>query len=329
MAFRNTITSFVIAFGVCVASGGIFAGDPVPVKEVVTIGTGGVTGVYYPTGGAICRLVNKSRAEHGIRCATESTAGSIANLEQMADKDINFGIAQSDWLYHAYNGSSEFAKAGPDRDLRIVFSLHPEPFTVVARADSGIKIIEDIKGKIVNIGEVGTGQRGTLETLMKAKGWTEKDFAQATELKASAQASALCAGEIDVMIYIIGHPSGAVKEATTSCDSVLVDVTGPVIDKIVSDNNYYRHETIPGGLYRGNEQPTKSFGVESILVASVDTSEEVVYEVVKAVFENFDIFRKLHPAFANLEKEKMVQAASGESFHPGALKYFKEVGLIK
>jgi len=329
MAYRNTIPSFVIAFGMCVASAGVFAGDPVPVKEVVTIGTGGVTGVYYPTGGAICRLVNKSRSEHGIRCATESTSGSVGNLEQMADKDINFGIAQSDWLYHAYNGSSKFTKAGPDQNLRVVFALHPEPFTVVARADSGIKTIDDIKGKKVNMGEAGTGQRGALETLMKAKGWTAKDFALATELKASAQASALCAGEIDVMIYMVGHPNGAVKEATTSCDSVLVDVTGAVIDQVVSDNNYYQYETIPGGLYRGNETATKSFGVESILVASVDTSEEVVFEVVKAVFENFDTFRKLHPAFANLEKEQMVQTGGGVPFHPGAMKYFKQAGLIK
>ncbi|WP_299204358.1 TAXI family TRAP transporter solute-binding subunit [uncultured Amphritea sp.] len=329
MAFRNTITSMVIAFGVCVVSMGASAGEPVPVKEVVTVGTGGVTGVYYPTGGAICRLVNKSRVDHGIRCSTESTAGSVANLELIASKDINFGIAQSDWLSHAHTGSSKFTKAGPDNDLRVVFSLHSEPFTVLARADSGIKTIDDIKGKRVNLGVQGTGQRGTLEALMQAKGWAKKDFAYAAELNASEQASALCAGDLDVMIYMIGHPSGAIKEATTTCDAVLVDVTGPVIDKLVADNSYYRHATIPGGIYRGNEQVTKSFGVESVLVSSVNTSEEVVYEVVKAVFENFDTFRKLHPALANLQKEEMVEETGNEPLHPGAIKYFKEAGLIK
>lgn len=329
MALRNTITSMVLAFGVCVVSLGTSAGEPDSVKEVVTIGTGGVTGVYYPTGGAICRLVNKSRAEHGIRCSTESTDGSVANLELIARKDVNFGIAQSDWLYHAFNGSSKFANAGPNHDLRVVFSLHSEPFTVLARADSGIKRIDDIKGKKVNLGVQGTGQRGTLETLMKAKGWTKKDFALAAELNASEQASALCSGEIDVMIYVIGHPSGAIKEATTSCDSVLVDVSGPVIDKLVADNSFYRYATIPGGIYRGNEQATKSFGVESILVSSVDTSEEVVYDLVKAVFESFDIFRKLHPAFASLQKEDMAKSIGAEPLHPGAMKYFNEVGLNK
>ncbi|MBN0988126.1 TAXI family TRAP transporter solute-binding subunit [Amphritea pacifica] len=329
MAFRNTITSLVIALGACVASVGAFAGDPVPVKEVVTIGTGGVTGVYYPTGGAICRLVNKSRSEHGIRCSTESTAGSGANLELLASRDINFGIAQSDSLYQAYTGSDKFAKAGPDKDLRVVFSLHSEPFTVVARADSGIKTIADIKGKKVNMGVPGTGQRGTLEALMKALGWTKADFALAAELNASAQASALCAGDIDVMIYMIGHPSGAIKEATTSCDSVLVDVTGPAVDKLVADNSYYQHATIPGGLYRGNDQETKSFGVESILVSSTDTSEEVVHQVVKEVFENFDIFRKLHPAFANLKKEDMLQTTGDIPFHQGTIKYLQETGMMK
>ncbi len=307
MSFRNTVISLAMAIGVGVTSIGAFAADPI--TEVITIGTGGVTGVYYPTGGAICRLVNKSRSEHGIRCATESTAGSVANLKLIESQDLDFGIAQSDWLYHAYNGSSKFKEEGANRDLRVVFGIHSEPFTVVARADSGIRTIDDLKGKRVNIGVEGSGQRGTMETLMKAKGWNKKTFGLATELKASEQASALCGNEIDVMIYMIGHPSGAIKEVTTSCDSVLVDVSGPEIDKLVKDNGYFQTQTIPGGMYRGNDQGVKSFGVESVLVTSVDTSEEVVFQLVKSVFENFDTFRKLHPAFKNLIKEDMVLAA--------------------
>ncbi|WP_290700634.1 TAXI family TRAP transporter solute-binding subunit [Amphritea sp.] len=326
MAFRNTAISLVMAIGVGVTSIGAFATGSI--TDVVTIGTGGVTGVYYPTGGAICRLVNKSRNEHGIRCSTESTAGSVANLKLIEKQNLDFGIAQSDWLHHAYNGSSKFSMVGANRDLRVVFAIHSEPFTVVARADSGIKTIDDLKGKRVNIGVEGSGQRGTMEALMKAKGWNKKTFGLATELKASEQASALCGNEIDAMIYMIGHPSGAIKEATTSCDSVLVDVSGPAIDKLVKDNGYYQIQTIPGGMYRGNDQDVKSFGVESVLVSSVDTSEEVVYQLVKSVFENFDTFRKLHPAFANLNKEEMVLATGTEPLHPGALKYFKEAGFI-
>ncbi|RTE64349.1 TAXI family TRAP transporter solute-binding subunit [Amphritea opalescens] len=326
MAFRNTITSWVIAVGVGVASMGAMAAEPI--KEVITVGTGGVTGVYYPTGGAICRLVNKTRAEHGIRCSTESTAGSVANLEMIEDKELDFGITQSDWFYHAYNGSSKFAKYGANRNLRVVFSIHSEPFTVLARADAGIKKLDDLKGKKVNIGVQGSGQRGTMETLMKAKGWHKSDFALATELKASEQAGALCAGDIDVMIYLTGHPSGAIKEATTTCDSVLVDISGPEIDKLVADHEYYQLASIPGGLYRGNDRLIKSFGVESVLVASTDTPDEVVYQLVKSVFDNFDVFRKLHPAFASLKKEEMVSVIGSEPLHPGAIRYFKEVGLL-
>ncbi|BBB25427.1 TAXI family TRAP transporter solute-binding subunit [Amphritea japonica] len=327
MAFRNTVISLIMAVGVGIASMGALAADPI--KEVVSIGTGGVTGVYYPTGGAICRLVNKSRSEHGIRCSTESTAGSVANLKLLSKQDLSFGITQSDWLYHAYAGSSKFSADGANRDLRAVFAIHSEPFTVVARADSGIRTIDDLEGKRVNIGVEGSGQRGTMETLMRAKGWSKKTFALAAELNASEQASALCGNEIDAMVYMIGHPSGAIKEATTSCDSVLVDVSGPAIDKLVKENSYYQIQMIPGGMYRGNDQSIKSFGVESVLVSSVDTSEEVVYQLVKSVFENFDTFRKLHPAFANLNKEDMAVATGTEPIHSGALKYFKEAGYIK
>ncbi|WP_432472255.1 TAXI family TRAP transporter solute-binding subunit [Amphritea sp. HPY] len=326
MTLRNTITSALVAVGVGVATMG--ATTAASAQEFITIGTGGVTGVYYPTGGAICRLVNKGRKDHGIRCSTESTGGSVYNLNTIRAGELDMGVAQSDWQFHAYNGTSKFADAGANKDLRAVFSVHPEPFTVVARADSGIKNFDDLKGKRVNIGNPGSGQRGTMSVLMEAKGWTMDDFALASELKASEQASALCDNKIDVMIYTVGHPSGAIKEATTSCDSVLVNVGGADVDKLVGDNSYYRTATIPGGMYRGNDSDTMTFGVGATFVSSAAVPEHVVYEVVKAVFENFDTFRKLHPAFANLKKEQMIQDGLSAPLHPGAMKYYKEAGLL-
>lgn len=326
MAIRSTVISLALSFSVGLVSMVASAEDTI--KEVVSIGTGGVTGVYYPTGGAICRLVNKSRSEHGLRCSTESSAGSVANLNGIEKGDIDFGIAQSDWLYHAYNGSNKFQKSGANKDLRAVFSIHPETFTLVARADSGIKSLDDIVGKRVNIGIEGSGQRGTMATLMKVKGWSKSSFSLAAELKGSEQASALCNNEIDVMVYVIGHPSGAIKEATTSCDSVLVDVSGPSIDQMIKDNRYYQPQMIPGGLYLGNDRSVKSFGVKSVLVSSVETSEDAVYQLVKSVFESFESFRKLHPAFSNLIKEEMAFVTGDEPLHAGAIKYFKEVGYL-
>lgn len=298
-------------------------------EEFITIGTGGVTGVYYPTGGAICRLVNKGRKEHGIRCSVESTGGSVYNINTIREGELEFGVAQSDWQYHAYNGTSKFEKAGKFEDLRAVFSVHPEPFTVVARADSGIKNFDDLKGKRVNIGNPGSGQRGTMEVLMEAKGLKTSDFALATELKASEQSAALCDNQIDAMVYTVGHPSGSIQEATTACDSVLVTVDGAAVDALIKDNPFYRSASIPGKMYRGNDADTMTFGVGATFVSSAKVSEKAVYTVVKSVMENIEAFRKLHPAFANLKPSEMATAGLSAPLHPGALKYYKEAGLIK
>lgn len=311
-------------FALALTSTPSFAG-----QQFITIGTGGVTGVYYPTGGAICRLVNKTRKEHGIRCSVESTGGSVYNLNTIAAGELDMGVAQSDWQYHAYNGTSKFAKKGPNKKLRAVFSVHPEPFTVVARTDSGITNFKDLKGKRVNIGNPGSGQRGTMEILMGALGWTKKDFKLASELKSSEQSKALCDNKIDAMVFTVGHPSGSIKEATTSCDAVMVNVTGAEVEKLVTDNDYYRTATIPGGMYRGTDADTSTFGVGATFVSSTDVPEDVIYHVVKAVFENFDQFQKLHPAFRNLKKEEMIKDGLSAPLHDGAAKYYKEAGLLK
>jgi len=322
---------FGIAAGVLLAGGLVgLGGDQARAAEqrFITIGTGGVTGVYYPTGGAICRLVNKGRKEHGIRCSVESTGGSVYNLNTIRAGELDMGVAQSDWQYHAYHGTSKFADQGPFEELRAVFSVHPEPFTVVARADSGIKKFEDLKGKRVNVGNPGSGQRGTMEVVMNALGWTMDDFALASELKSAEQSAALCDNKIDAMVFTVGHPSGSIKEAATSCDSVIVSVSGPVIDKLVEENAYYRKAVIPGGMYRGTDEDVETFGVGATFVSSTAVPADVVYEVVKAVFENFDDFKKLHPAFANLKKEEMIKDGLSAPLHPGAVKYYKEAGLM-
>ena len=297
-------------------------------QSFITIGTGGVTGVYYPTGGAICRLVNKGRKEHGLRCSVESTGGSIYNLNTIRAGELDMGVAQSDWQFHAYHGTSKFADKGANKDLRAVFSVHPEPFTVVARKDSGIKTFDDLKGKRVNIGNPGSGQRGTMEVLMEAKGWSKDDFSLVSELKAAEQSKALCDNKIDAMIYTVGHPNGSIKEATTTCDTVLVAVDDAIVRKLVDDNDYYRMATIPGGMYSGSPDDTITFGVGATFVSSTNTPANTVYHVVKAVFENFDSFRKLHPAFGNLQKAEMIKDGLSAPIHDGAAKYYKEAGLM-
>ena len=314
---------------VAAASTALAAGAVSAQQTFIAIGTGGVTGVYYPTGGAICRLVNRDRAEHGVRCGVESTGGSVFNINAIRGGELEFGVAQSDWQFHAFNGTSRFEEQGAFEELRAVFSVHPEPFTVVARADAGISTFEDLQGKRVNVGNPGSGQRGTMEVLMGAMGWTMDDFAVASELQAAEQSQALCDNNIDAMIYTVGHPSGSIQEATTACDSVLVTVANDAVTQLVEENSFYRTATIPGGMYRGNDSDVETFGVGATFVTSADVPEEVVYTVVSAVFENLDQFRGLHPAFANLDAETMANDSLSAPLHPGAERYFREAGLIE
>ena len=298
-------------------------------QQFISIGTGGVTGVYYPTGGAICRLVNKDRKTHGMRCSAESTGGSVYNINALRGGELEFGVAQSDWQYHAYNGTSQFADQGKFEKLRAVFSVHPEPFTLLARTGSGIEKFEDLKGKKVNVGNPGSGQRATMEVVMEAYGMKMDDFSVAAELKGSEMAQSICDGKIDAMIYTVGHPAAAITEATTTCDLDLVPVTGEPIDKLVADNPFYRKAIVPGGMYPGNDKDVETFGVAATFVSSADVADDVVYTVVKATFDNFSDFRKLHPAFANLSEQEMVTQGISAPLHPGAEKYYKERGWIK
>lgn len=297
--------------------------------KFITIGTGGQTGVYFVVGQSICKLVNRGSAQHNLKCTAPSTGGSIANINAIKAGDMDMGVAQSDWQFHAYNGSSKFEETGANDGLRAVFSVHPEPFTVIARADSGIKSFDDMKGKRVNVGNPGSGQLATMEIVLAAKGWTMDDFALASQLKPAEQAQALCDNKVDAIIYTVGHPNGSIQEATTSCESVIVSVDGPEIEKLVNDNPYYSWATIPGGMYTGTDADVKTFGVRATFVSSTNSDEETIYQVVKAVFDNFERFKKLHPAFEHLKAEEMVSAGNSAPLHDGAAKYYKEKGWVQ
>lgn len=296
-------------------------------QQFISIGTGGVTGVYYPTGGAICRLVNKNRKEHGVRCSAESTGGSIYNINNVRAGELEFGVAQSDWQYHAYHGTSKFEDQGKFEGLRAVFSVHPEPVTILAHDDSGIENITDLKGKRVNIGNPGSGTRGTWEVIEEAFGWSRSDLKLAAEMKSAETGQALCDKKIDSYFWLVGHPSALTQESLSTCASHLVNATGDVIDKLVADNSYYRTATIPAGMYN-NESDINTFGVGATFVTSADVPAEVVYVVVKAVFDNFEDFKKLHPAFGNLKPEEMISDSLSAPLHDGAMMYYKERGWM-
>ena len=298
-------------------------------KQFVSIGTGGVTGVYYPTGGAICRLVNKNRKTHGIRCSVESTGGSIYNINTVRAGELEFGVAQSDWQYHALHGTSKFKKAGAFTGLRAMFSVHPEPVTIVVRADAGIKGLADIKGKRFNIGNAGSGTRGTWEVIEETMGWKRSDLKLASDMKSAETSGALCDNKIDGYFWLVGHPSGLTQETLASCPSKLVSGLTPEIEKLVAAKPFYRIAKIPGGMYPGHPDDIKTWGVGATFITSDKVGDDAAYEVAKAVLGNLDAFRKLHPAFRHLEAKEMIKDSLSAPLHNGAMKAYKELGLIK
>lgn len=297
-------------------------------EQFVTIGTGGQTGVYYVAGQSICRFVNRGASDHGIKCNAPASGGGVANVNGLRSGEFNFGIMQSDHQYKALNGLAPFEAEGAMADIRAVFSLQSEVFTLLARRDAKIAGLDDLKGKRVNVGNPGSGQRDTLEEIMRVKGWDKSVFALSAELKPAEQASALGDNNIDAMTYFVGHPNGAIQEATTTTDAVLVPVSGAEIDQLLAEKSYYTKAEIPGGLYKGNDAATPSIGGKAVLSTSANADPEVVYQLVKSVFDNLERFKRLHPAFADLQAEDMIKVGLSAPLHDGALRYYKERGWL-
>jgi TRAP transporter TAXI family solute receptor len=296
-------------------------------EQFITIGTGGQTGVYYVVGQSICRLVNRLE-DANIKCNAPSTGGSVANINGIKSGELDMGVAQSDVQYQAYHGTGNF-EGDAYEDLRAVFRVHGEPLTLLARADSGITTLDDLAGKRVNIGNPGSGQRNTMEVVMDAKGWTMDTFALASQLDAAEQAAALADNNVDAMVYVVGHPNGSIQEATTTVDARLIPLNDEDIQGIVDEYPYYSSSLIAGGLYKGNPDDVETFGVAATFVTTAAADDEIIYQTVKAVFENFKRFKQLHPAFATLDQKEMVTQGLSAPLHEGAARYYREQGWIE
>jgi len=296
-------------------------------ERALIVGTAPVSGIYYPAGGALCRAVNAERRLHGLRCLVESTEGSAENLRRLIDGDIDFALLQSDWQYHAYMGTGGPGVDRPIRELRAVLSLHAQPLTVVVARESGIDTLEDLKGKRVNLGIPESAVRLAGETLIENLGWSGQDFAEVTELSMEQQVDALCAGLIDAFIIPTSHPNGVVAAATEGCLGKLIDVAGPAVERLLAEWPFYAVAEIPGGLYRGNPEPVRSFGVRATLVTLESLPPEVVYQIVKSVFDDLEDLRRQHPALSHLTSTEMIGAGNTAPLHDGAAVFFREHGL--
>lgn len=334
MRFATTIAALLA----CALAGGAAAeetaaapGDAAaaaPPTTVVPMGTGAITGVYFPVGVALCRVVNQHRRETGLRCAATLSDGSLANVAALRDGEDGLAIVQSDVQEAARAGTGAFASAGPFDGLAAVMGLYPEPLTLVARADAGITQVENLAGRRVWLGAPGSGTRSLAETLIAALGWTDASLAPAPDIRADDVARALCAGEIDAFFYVVGHPAPVVQEATTACDARLVPVSGGAVEALVAANPALVMATIPA-LYRGTPAPVETFGVSATVVTRESEAEDTIYTIVRAIFGDFDMLRGLDPVLASLDPRTMVREGLTAPLHPGAARYYRERGWIE
>ena len=298
-------------------------------ENIVTIGTGAVTGVYYPTGKAIAKIVNKKGKEHGVQVKVESTGGSVFNLNAIIVGDLEFGIVQSDLQYQAWNGIKGWKDRGPQKKLRSICSFHPESIVLIAGDDTGIETLIDLKGKHINIGNLGSGSRGNSIDAMQSCGIEWRRELSAEGIRAADSAKLLQNGRIDAFFFTVGHPNELIKEATAGKRKVhFVPLTGDCIDQLVAKWLYYAKAYIPISFYpmARNKENVETFGVRATFCTSADVPENVVYIITREIFNNLEDFKKLHPAYGVLTKNNMLEALSAP-IHPGALKYYKEAGL--
>jgi TRAP transporter TAXI family solute receptor len=294
----------------------------------VVIGTASPADIDYPLGGSICRLFNLNTPRPGLRCAEEPSAGSVANIESLHSGRIDIGIVPSDVLVDAVAGQGPFAGRGPATELRVLFAAHADVFTLVAHQGSGIRTVANLRGKRIGIGSPGSRQRANMERVMAALGLTPNDFADVRELSPAEQNRAFCANELDAIVYSVGHPNGLIRDATLTCHGMLVAVGGPGIDRMLSEYPEYERATIPGGTYPSNRADVHTFGVRAVVVTTTRMPDNVAYEITRAVFDNFDDFRRLHPAFEALSIAEMVRTTGAAPVHAGAARYYREHGWL-
>jgi hypothetical protein len=297
-------------------------------RPEVVIGTGGPGGVYFPLGDSICRIFNLDTPARGLRCAAYPSRGPVANIASLHERSIDIGIVQSDVLSDAISGRGPFASHGPDSELRVLFTGQTEAFTIVVRRELEIRMATELRGKRINLGSPGSGERVSMNRVMTALGFAPSDFGEARELPLAQQHAAFCAHELDAIVYTVRHPNGLIEDVVRTCHGVLVDVSGPQIESLLASHSEYSRSLIPGKTYVSNPEAVATIGVRTAIITTARLPETVAYEITKALFEHIDDFRRLHPDFATLLPRDMVPGAAGAPVHSGAARYYRERGWL-
>lgn len=316
-------TSALVALAVLAASARPSAAQDI---TYLSLGTGAVNGVYYPVGRAICRLFNRTAPSPAARCGVESTPGAVYNITKMREGELEFAMVQSDTAFDAFAGRGPFA-GRPQPSLRSVASLHPELITIVARAGARIESLDDLRRKRLNTGVLGSGSRTTWSAVEETAGWAAAERPVLSELKPDVALTALCKDQLDAVLLLVGHPSAVVRKSLDACDTQIVPVSGTAIDRLAAASPHFQTGLIPATAY-GLPADLKSFGVRAVLVTSAGMSDDIVYAMTRSILQNLDDLRRSHPALAGLTPQQMMREAIVAPLHPGALRAYREAGLM-
>lgn len=298
-------------------------------EPITTIGTGGINGVYYSTGGAIAKMFNLKRQEFGGWMANQATKGSVENIEAVYVGEVDFGISQGNFLFDAANDEGLYAGQSK-KDLRAVLGLYIEDLTIVAAIDAGINTTADLKGKRVNIGVSGSSTALTARAVLPELGIEAGDLTLLNYPTYEAS-ERLQSNDIDAYFYTVGHPNLSVMEATKGERKIhIIPLDRTVIDEVAARRAYLVADKINPEYYDELEDKRliPTIGVKAILFTRAAMDEEIVYRVVKQVMDNLDLFRQQHPALADLNRMEISQGLI-VPLHPGAERYFRDVGLVQ
>ncbi|MBM3572409.1 MAG: TAXI family TRAP transporter solute-binding subunit [Alphaproteobacteria bacterium] len=307
------------------------AGAAAAQQQFFRIGTGGTAGTYYPIGGIVANAISESAGQgvKGLVATAVASNGSLANVNSIVGGSLESGFSQSDVAYWAWSGTGLFEGKTKVDSLRLIANLYPESIHIVARKDSGIKSVADLKGKRVSLDEPGSGTLVDARIVLAAYGLGDKDL-KAEYIKTGPAADRMKDGGLDAFFFVGGYPGGAISElASTGAGITLVPIAGAEAQKILSQYRFFAEDTIPADIYKGTAE-TKTLSVGAQWVTSTKADETLIYNIVKAMWN--DNTRKLLDA--GHAKGKVIQlktavAGAGIPFHPGAAKFYKEIGLLK
>ena len=296
--------------------------------KFIAIGTSTKSGVYYPVAREICNLLNSGRETHLVRCLATESGGSIYNIPAIATGELDVALTRAGLAHKAFRGEEMFKAYGANSSLRLISILYSQPVSIIVKQESNIQKFNEVKGKRVNLGNLGSGKRGISELLLEVMNWSHSDFSEVYELNTSNMGKAFCSDKVDVLIEAIGMPSKFLDRMVNDCKGRFVDISDDVVELIRQKGPFYTPGIIPKKFYPTQEKDVRTFNVNVVLISSARVNDATIYELTKAIFGDVKKLKKIHQVFSNMMPRSMVDQAPSIPYHDGALRYFKEHGFF-